>query len=337
MKLEPNMRKTIRAVAIAAALVAGTAVQAADCIEGINPSGTCEVPVGVTTITFEVWGGGGGGAGWFGAGGGGGAYCRKTVMGLIAGSVLTVQSGTGGGGGSGGGGVPSGPGGTGGIPGGGVGGIGGVKGPDGVDVQGSSGAGGGGLSYVTGAGISGVSAAGGGGGGGRSGPGLGPGNGGTSGGVGGAGGRGADGNPDFSDGGGGGGGGGGGITGGAGGLSGTRSTGSGPGATNGTPGANGTSVPGITACMPVRATDLSVSGFNGIVMVGGAAGRPAAGSPGQGGDSELAGQTGRVVMTFSAPPVAATTASIPTLSEWGLILMSSLVAILGIARTRRRG
>ncbi len=34
--------------------------------------------------------------------------------------------------------------------------------------------------------------------------------------------------------------------------------------------------------------------------------------------------------------VAATPASIPTLSEWGLILMSSLVAMFGLARARRR-
>jgi hypothetical protein len=38
-----------------------------------------------------------------------------------------------------------------------------------------------------------------------------------------------------------------------------------------------------------------------------------------------------------APPAPATTASIPTLSEWGLISLSGLITLFGLTRVRRRG
>ncbi len=42
-------------------------------------------------------------------------------------------------------------------------------------------------------------------------------------------------------------------------------------------------------------------------------------------------------VAVAAAPIPAGATSIPTLSEWGLIIMSSLIAMFGIARVRRRG
>jgi hypothetical protein len=36
------------------------------------------------------------------------------------------------------------------------------------------------------------------------------------------------------------------------------------------------------------------------------------------------------------PTSAASTASIPTLSEWALIMLATIMAMIGLARTRRR-
>ncbi|MBC5837256.1 LamG-like jellyroll fold domain-containing protein [Flavobacterium muglaense] len=63
-----------------------------------NSSSTYTVPIGVTSITVEVWGGGGKGGtrttNGGGAGGGGGAYARKKIT-VTAGSTYTVRVGTG--------------------------------------------------------------------------------------------------------------------------------------------------------------------------------------------------------------------------------------------------
>lgn len=54
--------------------------------------------------------------------------------------------------------------------------------------------------------------------------------------------------------------------------------------------------------------------------------------------STLGTYTGNALAgTNGGPPTAAAIKSIPTLSELGLIIMSSLVAVCGIARSRRRG
>ncbi|RYF07816.1 MAG: IPTL-CTERM sorting domain-containing protein, partial [Comamonadaceae bacterium] len=50
-----------------------------------------------------------------------------------------------------------------------------------------------------------------------------------------------------------------------------------------------------------------------------------------------AGGAGQVIMSFSAVPVGGTGAApIPTMSEWGLIALSSLLALFAFARVRRR-
>ena len=59
---------------------------------------TWTVPLGVTSIQVEVWGGGGGGCGRFntsgsGAAGGGGAYARKGSFAVNANDVLYIQVG----------------------------------------------------------------------------------------------------------------------------------------------------------------------------------------------------------------------------------------------------
>jgi hypothetical protein len=67
-----------------------------------SSSGSWTVPCGVTTATFEVWGGGGGGAGDgsngfpAGSGGGSGGYSSITIVGLVPGNVYTFVVGNGG-------------------------------------------------------------------------------------------------------------------------------------------------------------------------------------------------------------------------------------------------
>lgn len=43
-----------------------------------------------------------------------------------------------------------------------------------------------------------------------------------------------------------------------------------------------------------------------------------------------------VAVAMAAPPAPTTSATVPTMSEWGLIFMSSILAMFGIARMRRR-
>lgn len=73
---------------------------AADCTNGVNATGSCTVPVGVSSIVIEVWGGGGGGGAnaeaFSGGGGGGGSYCKNTFA-VAAGTILNVQTGEAGG------------------------------------------------------------------------------------------------------------------------------------------------------------------------------------------------------------------------------------------------
>ncbi|RYF22311.1 MAG: IPTL-CTERM sorting domain-containing protein, partial [Comamonadaceae bacterium] len=69
--------------------------------------------------------------------------------------------------------------------------------------------------------------------------------------------------------------------------------------------------------------------------VPGVAGAAPGGGGGGGGDASGSGGAGQVIMTFSAG-LAVTTAPIPTMGEWSLILLSSLVAMFGIARVRSR-
>lgn len=71
----------------AAILLLGAAghATAADCVNGINATGSCTVPAGVTRMTIEAWGGGGGGGSndmganntYYGGSGGGAAPIAK--------------------------------------------------------------------------------------------------------------------------------------------------------------------------------------------------------------------------------------------------------------------
>jgi hypothetical protein len=83
-------------------------------------------------------------------------------------------------------------------------------------------------------------------------------------------------------------------------------------------------------------------GAPGILLVGGSGGSggnlPAPGAAGgDGGDASQpgeAGLNGSVVLTFTAAPAPAP-AAVPTLSEWAMILMASVMAMFGIRRMRR--
>jgi len=72
----------------------------------IITSQTWVVPIGITQVTFEAWGGGGGGGGSDGvdggSGGGGGAYSRKFNVNVMPGQRFTITIGSGGSGGAGG-------------------------------------------------------------------------------------------------------------------------------------------------------------------------------------------------------------------------------------------
>nr|WP_271466488.1 IPTL-CTERM sorting domain-containing protein [Paracidovorax valerianellae] len=48
-------------------------------------------------------------------------------------------------------------------------------------------------------------------------------------------------------------------------------------------------------------------------------------------------QTFAVAAVPITPATPGAPASIPTLSEWSVVLLTSLVAMFGLARTRRRG
>ncbi|WP_376781545.1 IPTL-CTERM sorting domain-containing protein [Delftia acidovorans] len=93
----------------------------------------------------------------------------------------------------------------------------------------------------------------------------------------------------------------------------------------------------MSPCVPADATDVALDGHTGSSSTGGSAGSAAPGSPGNGGDRTQPGKDGRVMMAFTAVPVGpGASTSIPTLSEWGLIFTSSMLALFGIARMRRR-
>ncbi|WP_333907246.1 IPTL-CTERM sorting domain-containing protein, partial [Delftia acidovorans] len=55
---------------------------------------------------------------------------------------------------------------------------------------------------------------------------------------------------------------------------------------------------------------------------------------GMGGVGDSNGADGSVLITF-APPIASAQA-IPALGEWSLLLLSGLLALVGVARTRRQ-
>nr|WP_289623754.1 IPTL-CTERM sorting domain-containing protein [Paracidovorax valerianellae] len=62
----------------------------------------------------------------------------------------------------------------------------------------------------------------------------------------------------------------------------------------------------------------------------------------QGGDGSFSAapqvqQTFAVAAVPITPATPGAPASIPTLSEWSVVLLTSLVAMFGLARTRRRG
>ena len=92
-------RGRLRALSLSLALSATTlAAQAADCASGDANIGisTCNVPAGVTKVTIAAWGGGGGGGyGQNGAGGGGGGYCGQSFT-VTPGETLTITVGKGG-------------------------------------------------------------------------------------------------------------------------------------------------------------------------------------------------------------------------------------------------
>ena len=92
-------RGRLRALSLSVALSATTlAAQAADCASGDANIGisTCTVPAGVTKVTIAAWGGGGGGGyGQNGAGGGGGGYCGQSFT-VTPGETLTITVGKGG-------------------------------------------------------------------------------------------------------------------------------------------------------------------------------------------------------------------------------------------------
>ncbi len=263
-----------RTACIAASALLSVSAFAADCVNGVNPTGNCTVPTGVTSITIEAWGGGGGGSGsFFGGGGGGGSYCKATFA-VVPGAQLTVAVGMGGAGG-------------------------------GHGVSGTPGT----PSSVMGTGVAGMQA--------NAGSGGTTDNAGSAGGAGGdtdacmaaravkwLGGHGADGVP--PDGGGGGGS-----------ATALGAGGNGSGATGGTgEGAGGNGSTGVN------------NGAPGQVPGGGGGG---GGFDMDGGD----GAAGRVKMTFAAAPVVAAN-SVPTVSAGGLMGLSALLAIFGMARARRR-
>lgn len=78
-------RRLIAFTSIAVAGLFAMPVLAAPCVNGINISGTCEVPSGMNRMQVEMWGGGGGGGGASlvtedpAAGGGGGGFCGTTL------------------------------------------------------------------------------------------------------------------------------------------------------------------------------------------------------------------------------------------------------------------
>lgn len=80
--------------------------------------------------------------------------------------------------------------------------------------------------------------------------------------------------------------------------------------------ANGPGATAGTATVPVLAGQTFLYGLNGGV------------------NANLTISNFSFVPAVVAPPAGP--ASIPTLSEWGLIIMSALIAMFGIARTRRR-
>jgi len=80
-------------------------------VQSFVNSGIFTVPVGVSQVEVEVWGGGSGSYASIGnipsGGGSGGGYARKRVTGLVAGQPIPVTIGSGGGGGNSSGGPPS--------------------------------------------------------------------------------------------------------------------------------------------------------------------------------------------------------------------------------------
>ena len=96
------------ACALGLAIAAAPALaEPPNCVNGINNTGPCLVPDGMTSVTIQAWGAGGGGAGSYtlgvsrgGGGGGGGSYCQATFT-VVPGELLAVMPGAGGAGGAG--------------------------------------------------------------------------------------------------------------------------------------------------------------------------------------------------------------------------------------------
>lgn len=97
MKL--NTKGGMLTISIAGSFFSVSAV-AADCINGENFNGTCTIPANVTSLSIDAWGGGGagsqrGGNGPEGTGGNGGSYCASTFN-VTPGATMNVVIGTGG-------------------------------------------------------------------------------------------------------------------------------------------------------------------------------------------------------------------------------------------------
>ena len=276
------------------------AAQAADCAPGVASTSTCTVPAGVTQITIAAWGGGGGGGYGGGAGGGGGGYCGQAFT-VTPGETLTIEVGVGGAGGYSDAVLDKYAGGQSGTS---------------SKVQSSSSGigliasgGGGGTDYdlhPVGGKCSGASGYSGGQGGTATGytaevgyPGGGGGGSGKEGAAGGDGGDSIDGN----------------TNGGAGG------SGQGPGGDGG-----------------AIAVQIGEPGVQGTAPGGGGGGGGSGGSGGQGYGNGGAGADGRVTLAFTVPAVVVnpTVTPIPTLGEWGLMLLAGLLGLVGLRRGSAR-
>ena len=278
------------------------AAQAADCAPGIASTSTCTVPAGVTQITIAAWGGGGGGGfggGGFGggAGGGGGGYCGQAFT-VTPGETLNIEVGVGGAGGY----------------------------SDATMVNYANGQNGTSSKVESSTNSIGVIASGGGGGTDYD---LSPAGGQCSGASGYAGGKGGKATGYVTEvgypGGGGGGSGKEGAAGGDGGATMDANANGGVGGSGQGAGGDGGGVANL----------VSEPGKPGSAP-GGGGGGGSAGGGGQGYGSGGAGADGRVSLTFTVPDVVVnpTVTAIPTLSEWGLIVLASLLGLVGLRRSR---
>ncbi|WP_202759308.1 IPTL-CTERM sorting domain-containing protein, partial [Delftia acidovorans] len=83
-----------------------------------------------------------------------------------------------------------------------------------------------------------------------------------------------------------------------------------------------------------NAGDIGGAGGGGSSYGAGITFAAATSGAGMGGAGNSNGADGSVLITF-APPIASAQA-IPTLGEWSLLLLSGLLALVGVARTRRQ-